>query len=261
MNITESKQVNLSSSSATIKNGSKNSSMVFNLNSILKMEKNILYNLVSVVHAQIPCSYCTINDSNNYLSLSVGNYTFQKGNYNANSFITLFKNTLPVGFNLVLNNVTGIFTMSCTSNFTINSNSTCYKIMGFEKTTSYSSSSNSLIFPYPCNFYGINRIKIKSSIIQTSNLDTYSKGKSNMLVSIPVNSAMSGLITFSNLVGFKSLFHNQNLDYIDIQLTDEYDNEINFNGIDVFICLQFDTIRSDLPQDNNLHALLEKNAN
>ena len=55
--------------------------------------------------------------------------------------------------------------------------------------------------------------------------------------------------------------NNQNLDYIDIQLTDEYDNEINFNGIDVFICLQFDTIRSDLPQDNNLHALLEKNAN
>ena len=257
MNITESKQINLSSGSATIINGTKNSDMVFNLNSILKQERNILYNMVSVVHAQIPISYYIINSNNNILSVNSINYILTNGNYNASSFITMVKGLLPLGYNLTLNNTTGIFTMTYSSNFTINTSSTCSKLMGFVKNVSYTSTSNSLTFPFPCNFLGINRIKIKSSILQTSNLDTFSKGKSNLLATIPVNQAQYGLINFTNLVNFKSIFPNQNLDYIDIQITDEYDILIDFNGIDVFLTLQIDSIRTDLPQDTNLQNLLQ----
>ncbi len=74
--ITDSKIINLSSNSSTVSNGSKNSIMMFNLNSILKYEKDIVYNLISMVHCAIPASYYVVNDNNNFLSTDIGDFTF-----------------------------------------------------------------------------------------------------------------------------------------------------------------------------------------
>ena len=63
--ITDSKQINLSSNSANISNGSKNSNLLFQLPGLLKYDKNVLYNQISVVHAEIPISFYTINSNNN----------------------------------------------------------------------------------------------------------------------------------------------------------------------------------------------------
>ena len=83
--ITDSKQINLSSNSATTSNGSKNSVMLFNLNNILKKEEDIIYNLVSVIHAEIPVSFYTINSTNNIIVIKIGvgvntSYTLTNGN-------------------------------------------------------------------------------------------------------------------------------------------------------------------------------------
>ena len=257
--IIDSKIINLSSNSASLSNGTLNSVLMFNLNNILKYDKDIVYNQISMVHCSIPASYYVINNNNNYFSTSIGNFTFINGNYNATSFASMFSSVLGAGWNLTINIITGKYTMTYTSDFTIYSNSTCAKVMGFLVNTQYTSSNKSITFPNPCNFLGINRLKLKSNIIQTNNLDTYSKGKSNLLASIPVNNAQNGLIVYVNQVGFKSLFPNQNLDYIDISITDENDNIVDFNGIDIYITLQIDTVRTSLPQDNNLQALIEKN--
>ena len=64
MPITISNQINLSSLSASVKNGSYNSVMIFNF-PVIKKEKNILYNQVSLINAQIPVSYYTMNEANN----------------------------------------------------------------------------------------------------------------------------------------------------------------------------------------------------
>ena len=255
--ITVSRQINLSSNSAIISNSPLNSVLTFSTNGILKKEKEILYNLISIVHAEIPVSYYIVNETNNYLSLSTGNYTFINGNYNATTFKTMLLNLLPSNFTLNLNSSTGIYTLGYITNFTINSTSTCYKIMGFKKQTSYTSTSNSLTFIYPCNFLGVQRLKIKSNVLKTDNLDCFSKGHSNLLCTIPVNSASYGLIVFNNLVGFKNILHNTSIDFIDITITDELDNIINFNGIDIYITLQIDTIRESLPDEENLITLLE----
>jgi hypothetical protein len=129
--------------------------------------------------------------------------------------------------------------------------------MGFIANTNYySDGSNNIVMPYCCNFMGINRLKIKSGIIQTNNLDSYSRGKSNMLCSIPVNNASGGLIVYNNISQFKSIFPNNNLDYIDISITDELDQEIDFNGVDIYITLQIDSIRKHIPEINDLQHLL-----
>jgi hypothetical protein len=259
--ITDSKQINLSSSSANISNGSKNSNLLFQLPAILKYDKHILYNQISVIHAEIPISFYIINSTNNKLYINATLYTLTIGNYNATTFKNMLLSLLPAGYSLYLNSTTGVFTLSYTSNFTINSNSTCYKILGLAKNTSYSSTSNTLIFPYPCNFLGVNRLKIKSNILLTNNIDTNSNGRNNLLTTIPVNSAQYGLIIYENKVNFKCIFPNTPLDYIDIQITDEDDNELDFNNVPVYITIQIDSIREQLPDNSNLTSIMSSEVN
>ena len=60
-------------------------------------------------------------------------------------------------------------------------------------------------------------------------------------------------------MNLKNLFDNTNVDYIDITITDENDNIIDFNNIDVYITLQIDTIRESLQLETNLMELLQQN--
>jgi hypothetical protein len=101
-----SNQINLSSSSAKYKNNSYNSVMIFDL-LVMKKEQNILYNQVSLINAQIPVSYYTINDNNNKFVLSTASYTLTNGNYNATSFKTMFLNLLGSSFSMTLDVNTG----------------------------------------------------------------------------------------------------------------------------------------------------------
>jgi hypothetical protein len=191
--------------------------------------------------------------------MSTGNYTLTNGNYNATTFKTMLLGLLPTGFSLSLNSATGVYTISYTSSFTINSSSTCYRLIGFKYNTSYSSTSNQIVFPYPCNFLGVSRLKIKSTILKTENVDTNSNGRSNLLTTIAVNNSPYGLIVFNNLVGFKCILPNISIDFIDITITDEYDNIIDFNGIDNFITLQIDSIRNNIKEMEDLTSLMEGN--
>ena len=254
MPITVSNQINLSSNSASIKNNSYNSVMIFKLLA-MKKEKNVLYNQVSLIHAQIPVSYYTINETNNLFILSTGSYTLTNGNYNATSFKTMFLNLLGSSFSLFLDSSTGKYTLSCTSSFIILSTTTCYKILGLEKNKSYTVSST-LTFPYPCNFLGVNRIKIKSGCFKTNNLDSNSNGHSDLLATIPVNVSQYSLINYVNHTNFKNHIVNDDINLIDITITDEEDNILNFNGIDVHLTIQIDSIIEDYVPNTSLNDLL-----
>jgi hypothetical protein len=233
--IVDSKQINLCSNSATVINGSQKSNMLFVLNNILKKEDDILYNTISVVHAEFPISWYIITPYNNLLSLSFGDYTLVTGDYNANSFITMFLSILPTGFTCSFNINNGKYTLGYTSDFSINASSTCYLIMGFQKNTVYSSTSKSIALPYPCDFMGLKIIKIKSSVLKTNNIDAFSNGRTNTLITIPVNNASGGLLVYNNYTNFKTIFPNNSLDYIDLILTDEYDNEIDFDVLIIIL--------------------------
>ena len=245
-----SEQINLSSNSAFVKNGSYNSAMIFNL-PIMKREQNILYNEISVIHAQIPISYYLINDTNNLFVLSSGSYSLTYGNYNATSFKSHLLNLLGSTFSLVLDSSTGKYTLSCTSSFTILSTTTCYKILGLEKNKSYIVES-SLTCPYPCNFLGIQKIKIKSGTFKTNNKDSGNNGHCDILTTIPVNDSQFGLINYINHTNFKNIINNDDIINIDISITDEDDNLINFNGIEINLCLQINSIIKYDFLDNNL---------
>ena len=104
--------------------------------------------------------------------------------------------------------------------------------------------------------WSINRIKIKSQCISTNNLDSNSNGHSDLLCSIPVNASQYGLINYINYNNFKNIIYNTDITSLDISITDESDNIINFNGIDVHLTIQIDSIVEDFTNDRDLSKLV-----
>ena len=259
MPITVSNQINLSSATASIKNGSSNSVMIFNMH-VMKKDPDVIYNEIAVINAQIPVSYYIINENNDKFVLSTATYTLTHGNYNASSFKTMLLALLGAGYAMTLDNSNGKFTLSKTGGYTIMPTTTCWKILGIQRNTTYVVP-HTLEFPYPCNFLGVNRLKIKSGVFKTNNLDSNSGGHSDLLCTIPVDVSMYSLIKYTNVVGFKNVIHNEDINYIDITITDEDDTIIDFNGIDLHLTLQINSIVKDYENDFSLGNLMKKMEN
>lgn len=242
----ESKQINLSSQSATkYLNGFNKSYVEYSFPNFIKPDENIYNISVSVQNASIPVSFYTIDHRNMSFEYSFDNINkvkidFTHGNYNANTFITEFKSKTP--FNITFNKSNGLFTFTHdTQNFYFHKeNSTCFKILGFDKDVTYESTFNTLFAPFLADFSGIRIIKIRSNTLITNNADSNVGNYSGDICSISVTVGSYGIINYVNYNNFASNITNRHLSLFDIQILDEYDEQINFNNIDWAITLQFD---------------------
>ena len=166
------------------------------------MPSNCLYMDWTVYSFVCPISFYLINETNSLLSLTISGSTYKYnipyGNYNVSTFTTALLSILPAGFTLTLNSINNKFTLGYTLDFTINSNSTIYKIMGFKPNTAYTSSSHSLTFPYTCNFNGLQSFNIHLTNIITKNIDSLTKSPSNIIQSIPVDVSSSSISYIKN---------------------------------------------------------------
>ncbi len=131
--IKDTKHYYLNSNGGDVKNSYLKSDIIFNIPNLIKDEKNILYNTVSIVHCEIPYSFYIINEYNNLLSLSTGEIYIDYGNYNANSLISYLKTKLPTNMNITLNSSTGVFTLTYNQPFQIYETTTVYQVLGLEK--------------------------------------------------------------------------------------------------------------------------------
>lgn len=246
---TDSRLITLNASNATIiYNDSLMSSCLFSFTNLLKDDLDIMYRQISIQNAQIPISYYIVNIYNNTLSYKIDNgiiltATFSRGNYNASTFTTEFKNQIP-SMTLSFNKLTGVFTITnTTTSFTIySSGSTCFKLLGLDRKVS-SYTGVSVLAPFPCNFAGISKIKVVSSALSTYSVDSTTGGNSNIMTVIPVNSGSYGIILYQNISSFKPMLRETSTNDFDISLLDDDDNLINFNGISWSISLQLDIIR------------------
>ena len=246
---TDSRLITLNASNATIiYNDSLMSSCLFSFTNLLKDDLDIMYRQISIQNAQIPISYYIVNIYNNTLSYKIDNgiiqtATFSRGNYNASTFTTEFKNQIP-SMTLSFNKLTGVFTITnTTTSFTIySSGSTCFKLLGLDRKVS-SYTGVSVLAPFPCNFAGLSKIKVVSNTLSTYSLDSTTGGNNNVLATIPVNSGSYGIILYQNISSFKPMLRETTMNDFDISLLDDDDNLINFNGISWSLSLQLDIIR------------------
>lgn len=258
--IEDSKIINISANSATVKyNGSYNSSVSYSIPNIYVKTGDVLYCVLSVLHSEIPVSYYTVNNTNNILVINSTIYTLILGNYTVKSFMTMVLGVLGTSnYSMTFNDITRVFTLTnlLSVNFTIGSGSTCYILFGFNQNVAITSTLYILTMPNVCDLSGVKRLSIKSNTLQSKNIDSTGKGITNTLATITVNSLAGGISTFLNQTNFGTILTNTHIDIFDIMITDEYNNLINFNGADWFITLQLDIFREIVINPEDFHKIV-----
>ena len=234
----DSRIIVLNSSDAIKLNGTYNSSIIFPMNGLLRDDPHIIQSHIQLIASQIPHSFYIINSNNNtlyYTVTKVFNIIIPEGNYNAFNLIsTMTSLFLANGHSIIpsISRINGKITYTSTSNFTFNSNSSILKILGFLTGSNTSSINNVLVSPFPLNLLGTKRITISSQNLATVALNTLnSKTQTqSILATVYINEPVFGLVTHSNTTNVNHLLKVKNIDSIDLQMTDEDGNLLNFNN-------------------------------
>jgi len=276
--IAEHKLITLNTRYANKINNTFNSNVLFNFRGILTNDDDIISSNICIMNAQIPVSFYTINETNNYFQLKIGasyeDIFIPFGNYNANTLITAINTqwaATPSGtgnpLTITLNSVNGKLTFAYSStlfiNFPLNITSSqinySYRILGFDANTSYSGLT--INSPYPLNLLGINRLAIRSSKLAIASYNSVTLNLGITLSTIPVDVQSFSLISYTNQTDLnKAVLLVKIIDEIDINIVDEDNNLINFNNIDWTITLVLENIRLIPAKFTNTFNSLLQNA-
>lgn len=245
--ITESRLISLNSKYATdLLNGDKKSSVSFDFNAIARKDAKVLYHTLAIQSAEIPASYYNVNTTNNTINLTEGAETYSliipPGNYDATTFATAFRTAHNALFSynalLTFNSTTGKFSLM--SDDAVNpqlivmnlADTTSQLLLGVTTTTNYPYAVGDPTFmDRPANFLGVVKIKVSSNALAGDNYDSISLNTSTLIDTISTSATSFGL-TIYNSLGRESFVKAKRIDEIDIQLHDQNDEVIDFNGID-----------------------------
>ena len=227
-------------------NGTMKSKLLFNYKNLLSDDENILKSFITVMNAQIPCSFYVINALNNKLVIAGPTITtttiyVSYGNYNANSLISELVNKLSLGgltMSIAINKINGILTFSSNGflSYYFTSASTILDILG--TTSSIIASSTNYTCPYPLNLLGVKKLLIKSTRLSIHSVSSIDYSQSNILVSIPADVSPFSMISYiAQSDTHKNLLNVRSINEIDINIYDENNNYIDFNNLDWTITL------------------------
>ena len=243
---TKNKLITVNSKYGIQENGTMKSKLLFNYKNLLSDDENILKSFITVVNAQIPCSYYVINALNNKLVISGPAITtttiyVSYGNYNANTLISELVSKLSSGgltMTISINKINGILTFSSNGfvNYYFTSASTILEILG--TTSSIIATSTNYSCPYPLNLLGVKKLLIKSTKLSVHSVSTIDYASSNILVTIPSDVSPFSMISYNSQSDTnKNLLNIRSINEIDINIYDENNNYIDFNNLDWTITL------------------------
>lgn len=241
----QSSQIYLNSSSAMLMNGTAKSYVHFYIpNAVNNTNKNTIEMRVSLVNAQLPCSFYQINNFNNTIIINGISYMFPNGNYNVNSFISTWYNVVGSSWLLSFSSLTNKFIFTNTSSFTFTDMTICslFPIIGFITNNTYSSNGNSLTASFCVNFSGLSRLLISIPTFSLNSKSSFDSAMSNIIASVPNNCIQNGIIYYTNYTNYRSIFKNSELSCITIQIQDDTENFIDFNNLDWSLTLQIDMV-------------------
>ena len=163
---TKNKLITVNSKYGIQENGTMKSKLLFNYKNLLSNDENILKSFITVINAQIPCSFYVINALNNKLVIAGPTITttpilISYGNYNANSLISELVSKVLTGgltMTITINKINGILKFSSNgfTNYYFTSDSTILDILG--TTSSIIASSTNYTCPYPLNLLGVKKL-------------------------------------------------------------------------------------------------------
>ena len=211
------------------------------------------FDSVALLSASIPKSYYLFQTNQNTFQLKENNttvnITIPIGNYNRNSLLYTLKTLLNTNspnswtYNITYPNIniqadTGFYYFTVSGNSSQPSfifGSYCFEQLGFNSNTTYTFVSNSLNSVNVCNLSVETTLFIHSNISQNSNSD-------NTLQEIYSNGEPSySYINFINPCPheYSKPFENNTSSVFYFTLTDEYNNIINTNGLNINFTIMF----------------------
>lgn len=223
----------------------------FDFRGLLKEDSDILFSHIDIVNAQIPVSFYNVNYSSNILKYSINNGTIQTltitvGNYSISSLKSEIANqffaagyTFIISYNESTNKY--LFTNTLYNFSFFSTGSTLLETIGFDSVANYTSTSKSLYSEHCCSLLGIKKLKISSVALATSAVS--SRGFGDLLAIVPVNAGPRQMISYSNNGNRKALLKNRVVDSIDLMITDENNNFVNFNNVEWSLTLAITTTR------------------
>ena len=256
---TKTQILNVSSVNAI--NGDYKSQINVNLPDQNYADPNIKAVYISVLHAEVPNSFYIVNYTNNQLVINGITYVLQRGNYSATSFITYLLTILPAGFAITYSTTTNKYTITFSSNFTINadsSNSTINSVMGLGS-SSLTSIANTLTLPNCVNFLPLSRLIFRAPL----NLRNFNQAdkSGDIILSLQNNAAQMGIINFSNTMNSRFLISDRSITGFILSLTNEIGQLINMNGVDWFLTFQIDIDYLDNSIDTTFRNLIQQYSN
>tara|TARA_R110001606_G_C15397441_1_gene652385 strand:- start:4597 stop:5529 length:933 start_codon:yes stop_codon:yes gene_type:complete len=267
--IVQSRLISINSRYATVKyNGDNLSSLLFDFNSISPRSVDTLYHTIAIQSAEIPSSYYNIDSNNNIINITdslgtTANIIIPTGNYDADTFAAAF----IVKFNaaafagdglLTFETLTGRYGLMSETNGTdlaINlTSTTCREPMGISidatGVLNFPYAAAATLLPLPASFLGITKIKMLSDALAGGNFDSNNLNNTTLVDTISVSAPIFGLTVYNSL-GRESFVKAKRIDDIDIQMLDQNNNFINFNGINWTMTLLINThIRQTFSKSN-----------
>lgn len=223
-------------SSKNAENGSFKSIVSVSLPNLNFSFQNIQNVYLSVLHCEVPNSFYIVNYTNNAIVVNNVSYIIPVGNYNANTFATQLLSILPLGFTMVYSAITNKYTLTFTSDFTINaSNPSCKinSVIGLGNNDVYSTG-GSLTLPYVVNFLPIPRINFRTNIFNLQNYNQ-SDNTGDVFLSLQNNAPQQACINYYNDAQLKFLIQDKALSNFSITVTNDNNELINFNNINWYL--------------------------
>jgi hypothetical protein len=271
-----------------LQNDTYNSKIRFDFKQSLMLPRDALNITCSVLSFTAPNSLYNINEYNNFIHLQylskttpvVSNdisFKIPIGNYTSKTFMTKLTALMQIygggvsptfasGFSISIDDLTNQFTMiNSIYSFSFMADSTIDSVMGFlpNQTTNslgvLGSSNQKLESPFTCNFNGYQNVNIHLDSFNTSNVDSFSKSRSSIVASIPIDSNDSNIF-FLKQNDFAFSLKDNVIDYIIISIKDDVGNYVNWNNQNWNLSLCF-SITKDIDRfayENSFYDILKR---
>lgn len=234
-------------------NGTMKSKCYYDLKNYIDFENDdsIEYVTVNMPYAVLCNSNYIFYSGNNTVKLTYGGttytYTVPNGNYNVTTFGAYLTSIFPVGMTWTFSSTTNKYTFAYTGGGTwgFALGTTCDYNIGFSG--SLLTTAGNITAPYSVDFLPIDRYIVHCNVLSNGLMLTTNSAVSScdIIASIPNNARLNSQIIYQS-TGAEYLVRSVVNNGITITITNDNNQEIDFNNVSSYFVLQFNVYRKRL---------------